>query len=127
MIRKFIILTEAQARALKTLINRLFDYPQSQARHEAETTKINWRGAVPLLARTLTHGEPRKHPTLDLWAYPIDGSLRKLWQAYQAGELPKPIMDRIAALTNAQRIAIRDAVRDAVDLTDDWKPASPIG
>jgi len=84
------------------------------------------RGANPAFGRTERHAIPRKHPKLDTWTIPVK-LLRRVWQAYQAGELPKPITDRIASLTDAQRLAIRNAIRDAVDLPDDWKPASGIG
>jgi hypothetical protein len=123
----FIIVTQAQATALINLIELIDGGAQTEAQAEAASVRVGGGIHAPWsMCRRVRSVAIRKHPTREEYAVKVT-LLRKLWQAYQAGTLPPSVVAVIASLTDAQRLAIRNAIRDAVDLTDDWKPASGIG
>jgi hypothetical protein len=113
-------LTLNQARALCSLFDAVDGCPKQPSHVGAVAATMGLTGV------TSAHAKPRKHPTRDEYAVPVR-IMRPILAAYQGNTLPPIARARIDALTTAQRIAIRDAIRDAVDLTDDWKPASVIG
>lgn len=120
----FIVLTSAQATGLRAILRAINAFPRRE-----EPVIHTRRGGVVTYNLTTTEAvSVRKHPKLDLYAVKITPALRQLWRDYQDGSLLPAIKARIDALTDAQRLAIRNAIRDAVaELDDTWKSSGIIG
>jgi hypothetical protein len=110
MTRYLITTSSEDARELQRVARKLLGLPR-RGRHVGRGSHVPMTDDPSSPGWSREHGEPRKHPTREEWAYPIDETLRVAWE----GERER--------LTEAERQIVTTHLATERDLTTEWDGA----
>lgn len=111
MTRYLVVTSRDDAMALRALARKLLGLPR-RGTHLGGGTHVTMTDDPQSPGWSRQHGVPLRHPTEQLWAYPIDDAMRDTWRDHQ---------DRLSA---SERQFVLAHLSSEADLSAEWNMAA---